>query len=220
MKTAASLSTGALGALLLGLAVSPTVAAEENPYALPDGTWVSLSGRAIDARADAFTLDYGDGTVLVEMDDWDWYEESGEVLEGDKVTVYGEIDDSFFDTARVEAGSVYVENLGTYFYQPSAADEEGAADELDSWITADPIEVGDVDVRGEVTGVNDESFTIDTGYRQVTVDTSELGYDPLDEKGFISVDKGDYVSVSAELESDFFDSGQIQADYLVVLEND
>jgi hypothetical protein len=57
------------------------------------------------------------------MDDWDWYAEGKNLIDGDKVTVYGRIDDDFFETTSIEASSVYVESLGSYFYA-SAADEE------------------------------------------------------------------------------------------------
>jgi hypothetical protein len=38
-------------------------------------------------RADAFTLDYGRGQILVEMDDWDWYQEGYNLVAGDHVIV-------------------------------------------------------------------------------------------------------------------------------------
>ena len=40
------------------------------------------------ALPDSFTLDYGDGTITVEMDKWKWYENNEETIEGDRVTVY------------------------------------------------------------------------------------------------------------------------------------
>lgn len=218
------LTTSSVVAITAGLFAAPVLAAtdrvNENPYTQPDDTWVSLSGKAIDTSADTFKLDYGDGVITVEMDDWDWYEESREVVENDKVTVYGEIDDTFFDTARIEAASVYVESLGTYFYGPTAADEEGTGDEDDYWLTGEPIESGEIDVRGTVSSVGEEKFTIDQGASKLTVDTDDLAYNPLDSQGYVRINEGDYVSVSGEMDDDFLESRLLEADYAVVIEDD
>ena len=52
--------------------------------------------------ADDFVLDYGSGTILVEMDDWDSYGDAYGLMDGDRVTVFGRIDDDFFEVAKVE----------------------------------------------------------------------------------------------------------------------
>ena len=114
-------------------------------------------------------LDYGGGLVTVEMDDWNWYEEFGETLPGDKVTVYGAVDDDTFENTKIEANSVFVENLGTQFYA-NAADEE-SVDDLDVAPVV-PIVVGDLTLTGTVTSVDGREFTIDTGAQEMTVDTT------------------------------------------------
>ena len=210
---------GALVALLAtAVAVPATAQDDPNPYLLPDETWISLSGKAVDIQFDSFTLDYGEGTVIVEMDDWDWYNENRAVLEGDNVTVYGKVDDDLFETTTIEASSVYVENLGTYFYA-SAADEE-YVDDYDYWIVAAPIVVGQVTVRGTVAEVDGREFTIDTGARELTVDTIALGYNPLDDKGFQQIDVGDYVSVTGTMDNDLWEGRELTADYVVTLLDD
>jgi len=128
MKETLSLSMALIAGICLFALSAPAMAQapddKPNPYLMPDDTWISISGTAVDPQAASFTLDYGEGTVLVEMDDWDWYGEAGGILDGDKVTVYGEIDDDFYELTSIEASSVYVESLGTYFYANSD-DEEG-----------------------------------------------------------------------------------------------
>jgi uncharacterized protein YdeI (BOF family) len=101
------LSTGALLAF-------PAMA--EDPYAKPDDTWISISGTVDTVRPDSFTLDYGKGVITVEMDDGDRDADAYKLLKGDKATVNGKIDDDLFETRSIEAGSVYVESLDTYFY--------------------------------------------------------------------------------------------------------
>lgn len=54
--------------------------------------------------------------ITVEMDDWDWYAEGAALSEGDRVTVYGFIDDDFYELRSIEASSVYVDDFNTFFY--------------------------------------------------------------------------------------------------------
>ncbi|MDX1593585.1 MAG: NirD/YgiW/YdeI family stress tolerance protein [Gammaproteobacteria bacterium] len=206
--------------VLAALAAMPVAGQNDqpNPYLMPDESWISLSGQAVDVRDESFVLDYGEGTVIVEMDDWDWYNENRLILENDNVTVYGEIDDDLFETTKIEASSVYVENLGTYFYA-SSADEEDVAD-YDYWVVADPIEPGKVTVRGTVHEIDGREFTINTGLREVTVDTVTLGYNPLDDRGFHRIEKGDYVSVTGEIDNDLFEEREVMADAIVTLRDD
>ncbi|HMB69874.1 MAG TPA: hypothetical protein VKU85_11200, partial [bacterium] len=149
------------GALALAT-VAPVLAGDKNPYAQPDDSWISLSGTVTDARADSFRLDYGDGVITVEMDDWDSYGDAYGLMDGDNVTVYGAIDDDLFETTTIEASSVYVESLNTYFYA-SAADEEGGFDHV-YWPVVDPIVVSSLSLRGQVTEVDESAreFTVDT----------------------------------------------------------
>lgn len=218
------LTTCSVVAIMVSAFAAPAVAAsdsaKDNPYTQPDGTWVSLSGKAIETEADTFKLDYGDGVITVEMDDWSWYEDPGEILEGDKVTVYGEVDDAFYDKARIEAASVYVESLGTYFYGPSSTDEEGVGDENDYWLSGEPIDSGGIDIRGTVSSVSEEAFTIDQGASKLTVETGDLDYDPLDDQGYVRINTGDYVSVSGEMDDDFLESRMLEAQSVLIIEDD
>lgn len=190
-------------------------AENESPYLAPDGSWITLSGKVTSTTADTFMLDYGRGLVTVEMDDWDWFEESGEVLPGDNVTVYGEVDDDTFEGAKLEASSVYVESLGTYFYA-SAADEESFND-LD---VAPTVVVGQMIVTGTVKSVTGSEFTIDSGVQEMTVDTALMPYDPMDDEGFQQIEVGDLVSVTGDVEDDTFETSEILADTVVTLEDD
>jgi uncharacterized protein YdeI (BOF family) len=198
------------------LAITPVATlAAENPYLAEDGSWITLSGKVTSTTADTFMLDYGKGLVTVEMDDWDWFEESGEVLPGDEVTVYGEVDDDTFESAKIEASSVYVDSLGTYFYA-SAADEESFTD-LD---VAPTIDLGQIILTGTVTGVNGTEFTIDSGDQKMTVDTALMPYDPMDDEGYQQIEKGDQVTVTGDVDVDTFDAAELMADTVVTLDDD
>ncbi|KXS52788.1 MAG: Uncharacterized protein AWU57_2828 [Marinobacter sp. T13-3] len=198
------------------LAVAPAVTmAAQSPYLASDGSWITLSGKVTSTTADSFKLDYGDGLVTVEMDDWDWFEESGETLPGDEVTVYGEVDDDTFESAKIEASSVYVDSLGTYFYA-SAADEESVTD-LD---VAPTIDIGQLVLTGTVTSVDGTEFTIDSGDQKMKVDTALMAYNPTDDEGYQQIEKGDQVTVTGDVDVDTFDAAELMADTVVTLDDD
>jgi hypothetical protein len=54
----------------------------------------------------------------------------------------------------------------------------------------------------------------------VTIETHELPYDPLDEEGYQRIERGDYVNVTAHLESDFFEGQEIVAAHITTLYDD
>jgi len=150
------------------------------------------------------------------MDDWDNWGEAYAILEGDAVTVYGRVDDDLFELTSIEASSVYVQDLNTYFYA-NPADEES----LWQWNVVGPIVLGQTTVRGTVTAVDvfSEEFTIDTGFNQISVDASELAYSPLDNVGFQQVEPGDRVSVTGIIDREFFDGPELVADLVVTLQD-
>jgi uncharacterized protein YdeI (BOF family) len=199
-------------ACVVGVFVTaPTMAAD--PYERPDDTWISLSGTVEEVSADSFTLDYGKGIVTVEMDDGDRDADAYKLMQGDKVTVTGKVDDDLFETTTIEASSVYVENIGTYFYA-SALDEE----DVDTFVTVTvPVVISSVVVQGTVTKVDDDEFTVDTGAREVRVDVDQMAYNPLDDEGYQKIEVGDRVSVTGHMDDDLFEGRELMADSVVTL---
>lgn len=197
------------GLLTLILAM---IALAEDPYALPDETWITINGEVRSVSPDEFVLDFGEGNIVVEMDDGDRDADAYVLLEGDRVTVNGRIDDGFFETTTIEASSVYVEKLGTYFYA-SSVDEEG-----DLVAVVEPVVVSAAVIRGTVTEVNDDEFKLDTGAREITVETEDMLYDPLDDLGYQKIDVGDRVSVVGEMDYDFLEGQEFVATSIVTLD--
>lgn len=195
----------------LSLSTLGLVAAEENPYQKKDGSWISLSGTVTSVSPDAFNLDYGEGLVVVEMDDWDLDADGYKLLEGDNVTVYGAVDDDLFETTSIEASSVYVKGLNTYFYA-SAVDEET----LPAAATVPYVDY-DLQLTGEVTMVTGREFTIDTGVREMTVDTIALPYNPLDDEGYQKIEVGDRVSVTGDIDIDWWEEKELMAESVTTL---
>jgi len=207
-----------IGTLFTALLAVPAMAqdnGDENPYQKADDTWISIDGTVESVSPNTFDLDYGNGEITVEMDDGDRDADAYKLIAGDKVRVSGMIDDDFLEQRTIEASSVYVENLGTYF-TASAVDEE------DVFITyTTPVTVSDTVVQGTVTDVDadDDEFTLNTGLRRITVETEEMAYDPLDDEGYQKIEAGDRVSVSADIDYDLFEGSELVANTIVTLFN-
>lgn len=210
LKRTLSLITATLPLMFAGHAL-----AESNPYAQGDDTWVTLSGTAVDTQKDGFTLDYGAGLVQVEMDARFSTRDAQVVNEDNKVTVYGRIDDDLFEKATIEADSVFVENSRTYFH-PVPADEE-AVERFDMSPLI-PVQEGDISVSGTISSIDGRTFTITaTGGRGVTVDTSELHYNPLDRRGQQQLNVGDYVTVHGRMDERTLAQREFTAKHIIAL---
>lgn len=200
----------AAGAVVASTAANP-LAAQDSPYTAPDDSWISIDGTVQDVMPDAFTLDYGESYVTVEMDDYDRDADAYALVEGDRVTVMGRIDDDLFERTTIEAASVYVEDIGSYFFA-SAADEE------DSFITITaPVHISRTVVQGVVTEVSDDEFVVNQGPAQVRVSTERMAYDPLDDEGYQQIDVGDVVTVTGQIDDDFFSENDLEADIITTL---
>lgn len=188
------------------------VALGQNPYQKADDSWITLSGTVTNTNPEGFQLDYGDGTMTVEMDAPDGDASGYRVAKGDKVTVSGVVDDDLFETASIEATSVFVEGLNTHFFASSAIDEEDLLVAVPT-----PVVVSRTMVVGTVTGVDGREFMVDTGASRFTVDTSQLGANLTDDQGFMQVEVGDRVSVVGDMDRDFFEGRELMADSVVSL---
>lgn len=177
--------------------------------------WINLNGEIVSASPSSFILDYGNGNVNVEMDDWDWYQEGRFLTPGDEVTVTGRVDDDLFHNRRIEASGVYVENLGTYFYA-NGADEE----ELLSSRAYVPSAPNYVDASGTVAAVEGREFTLSGAWGPLRVDTSAMSDNPLDAEGFQKIKQGDRVYVWGDLDLDRAENPELQAKGVVSLTPD
>ncbi|HKJ05241.1 MAG TPA: NirD/YgiW/YdeI family stress tolerance protein [Geopsychrobacteraceae bacterium] len=191
--------------LFIAMIFFATSALAVNPYVQPDNTWITISGTVKNVTADSFILDYGSGTIIVEMDDGDRDADGYKLLNGDKVTVNGKIDDDFFEKTSIEASSVYVESIGTFFFA-SAEDEEDYNVNL-----VTPIIVSTSVVQGVVTKVENHGFTINDGEKSLDIDVSEMAFDPLDDKGYLKIDVGDLVRVTGTMDDRFFTDRELVA---------
>lgn len=186
---------------------------EKNASRSADGEWLSLTGEVKEVRGDAFTLDYGQGEIAVEMDDYDWYNENV-VKKGDRVTVTGRMDKDFVHERKVEASSVYIKPLGAYFFASAADEEDGYYAALvdfpedDEWVS----------FAGKVARINGENLILDTGLIEFDVDAGNLGYDPFDREGLGRIEVGERIVVSGRMDdADLFDDREIEATSITTL---
>lgn len=183
----------------------------QDPYEQEEDTWISIDGTVDAVSPNMFTLDYGDGVITVEMDDADRDATAYELMQGDRVTVSGMIEDEFFQARTIDANSIYIENLGTYFY---SSDRE----QDDTFVNVGtPVMVGRTFLQGTVTEVDDEEFTLQVGMSSITVEVEEMPYNPLDEDGYQRVQVGDMVTVSGDMDTDLFEGTEFVAETLVVI---
>lgn len=187
---------------------------QSNPYMRADNTWISIDGTVETVLSDSFALDYGPGTITVEMDDSDRDAEGYKLRSGDKVRVSGRVDNQLFADTTIEASSVYVENLGTYFFASSADEEERAL--TSTW----PLQVSSTTLRGTVMNIDEESFTVSSPGGEIKVETDRLAYDPLDGAGYQRIEAGDVVMVTGNMDTEFFDTQRELAARSVVVLHD
>lgn len=198
---------------LLGVLIALPAAAQD-PYSKPDNTWISIDGTVKTVARNMFTLDYGDGMITVEMDDSDRDADAYVLDPGDKVTVFGKIDDDFFEATTIEAASVYVEKLGTHFYA-SSMDENDRPFTFGAF--SPPVIVSSSILRGVVTDVNNNHFTLNTGSRAIDVNVAEMSYNPLDDEGYQQIDTGDRVWVSGKVDHNLFSGRQFLAESVEII---
>lgn len=177
----------------------------------PDESWITLSGKVQSVQDGSFTLDYGTGMVTVEVTDWGRFGDLRDRLSGKQVSVQGEVDDDLFGATRLEASSIYVKDLHTYFF--TRAREEDAVFWFD---LTRPGEDPDATLRGTVTSAGNGAFTVDTGQQQIRVDTTAL----RDAERRKPLQEGLLVRVTGDLASDFLTSREMTATSVMILQPD
>jgi len=184
--------------------------------ATQDGKWVSMTGEITAIMNDEFMLDHGDGLVVVEMDDWLGAEDISQLNSGNQVEVTGEVDHDMMEARTIEAARVYSEATDTFYYA-SPIDEEAGLGLNRTIVPGFTLPESAVTVAGEVTAIDGRMLTLDLGQSEVTVDTTELPYNPVDKVGFPQVQTGDMIQASGNLIASFFQEGVVEAEALTMI---
>lgn len=208
-----------MGVVFAGsLALASGAALAASPKQQPDDSWVSVSGIIQSATEDAFVLGYDDRQILIEMDKESRFSEADWLEEGNRVDVYGQMDDDFFERPSIEAYSVYGYDTGSYYFSSEADDDMEAT--MVTYLLTPPasFKEGDtVTVSGQVTAMESGEFMLSTAAGSIEVDVSGLSDNPLDAEGTRHIRAGDYVAVTGPVDDGLFSAKEINADAVVVL---
>lgn len=197
-----------ISAAVLGSSVSAQTAM--SPMDKADREWIRVTGHISNVTPQGFRIDYGDGSLPVEMDGFLPTSTQG-MRNGDWVTVSGRIDDSMWERRTIEASSVYNSRMQERLWA-NAADEEG---DYTRFSMIDVPEEGEwLGVTGQVVSVdhtNDE-MVVDVGSRTMQVDLTDMG-------AAVLADRGDRVSVYGQLDdADLWDAREIDASSVIILQ--
>ncbi|MDC8832264.1 hypothetical protein [Alteromonas gilva] len=193
------------------------MADNHKPSDMKDRAWATFSGEVTSVNPDSFMLDYGEGSLLVEVDDGDYDNDAYKLFKGDDVTVTGRIDKNLFADTTLEASGIYVKGLNTTFFSSALDEEDYPLVYTTSYV---PMELDTVTLVGNVIYTNDltDNVTIMMGGDELEVDVSDLGYDPLDDEGWLKIAAGDRIQVSGTLDEGFLDDYELVADTLTKLD--
>ncbi len=181
-------------------------------------TWITLTGEVTDVDSQFFTLDYGDGTVFVELHDTDLDADAYEALEGEDVMVTAKLDDGFFTGERIIAQSVFVDDMETTYLADEV--DQHSADMYLSAASALDIDDEEMILVGTVKSIGKQSLQLEVGDATLTVKLDDLDdMPPLDDDGKLSLMKGERVRVTGELEEEFFNSFTVEAEGLMKMKS-
>lgn len=209
------LSIGTAAAVSLLATALPAAAGDRQEVkSAVEGELLTLTGKVASVSGDRFTLDYGENDIVVEMDDYDWFNENA-VARGDKVTVTGRMDKDFHEARKIEASSVYVDSLNEYFYANAADEEEG----LYVQVLNDTLQDEDwVSLTGTVKRIDGENLVLDTGAYEYDIDANGLAYNPFDASGEERIEVGERLVVFGRMDdADLFDDREIEASSITTL---
>ncbi|WP_334018248.1 hypothetical protein [Alteromonas sp. S015] len=180
-------------------------------------TWITLTGEVSSVDSKFFTLDYGDGSIFVELKDTDLDSRAYANMKGEDVMVTARLDDGMFSSERLIAQSVIVDGMDTVYLADSV--NQASADLYLS--TASNIEFDDEEMVlvGTVKSIGKEVIQIAVGDTTLTVELDELESAPVDSEGYLTLIEGERVRITGELEDDFFNRFIVEADTLTKMKS-
>lgn len=185
-----------------------------------DGSTVTLTGTVQKVDGHDFVMRHGRENIEVELEGWNWNKPDLEkhLKVGQRVTVTGEVDDDWFDEKELEAQNIYLDTEQVYFY---TVDINPAYVQATRDVEKRRMARGDMQdgsyysVRGDIKKIDGDDIVLAANNRNYRVNLDELGYNPLDNQGLQRLSVGDRVWVSGEIDDNFFDGKEIDADVIV-----
>ena len=168
------------------------------PWQKEDGEWITIAGSVSEAGLDQFTLNYGEGEIVVEMDDFDRQMEALHFKPNDQVIVTGKIDHDKGQRRTIEAGSVFVENIQQSFFA-SAEDEEDQSLARLRQNTAGKKGTLFIGTLSQVMP-KQSVVTLNTGYQKFQINTARLLGKKPGKKEEVQLRNGQRVAIFAQPE--------------------
>ena len=194
-------------AALLASTISAQTAA---PAPAKERDYLSITGTVVSTQPKSFHLDSGKGIIVVVVPDWSWLRGERKLIDDHRVKVYGRIEGAGKGERRIVATGVYDEDLGTY-YDVVARDP---ADRPGLQTMTQPMAAGQIEVAGRVASVAGREIVLMSGTR---IDTRNLHYDPLDDKGYPQIGPGDMIKASGYLAKDILEGTEVVATWIIEL---
>lgn len=183
--------------------------------AFASGEFVTISGKVSKVEADSFNLMSQGRKIIVGTYGNNWDADGFRLVKGDVVIVTSKIDQDFIKNKKIEADSIYVKSLKTYFYKKDKSDEATPFLSANLYNQDKLPESTSIELQGEITDVNERNITVNTGFRKVLVSTKEMNFNPLDKVGLTRVKKGDQVKVTGVISDSFFQGKGVSAGFLM-----
>ncbi len=184
---------------------------------LTDGTYVSLYGEVGKITdGDEFKLVTADGTIDVDTNDY-WpalfNNEATEYLKkGDKVAVVGKVDKNYFTNKEIDA--IKISYQTTDNSRDYVSKELGFTNNLAD-ITS--YETDNISLSGKVIQLNEDEEEFTLKYDAAAEDTIRVDYSDLDlEDNVLKV--GDYVVAYGDVEKDWWETRELEAEKLAKVE--
>jgi len=218
MASAVSLSTGVLA--------DQQEDADLSAYS--DGDPIIVTGMIQTVGEDEITLNHGGKKLEVEFTEWPWEDRdmANYLNVGQKVTVSGQVDKDWLSSNEVEANNIYLDDHYVYYYWVDSSpaytlslDQNNNREENDgAGQSISEMEDGALlSASGEITAIDDREFTLKSGKDTFTVDTMDLGYNPMDDLGLQQLSIGDRVYVIGNIDDEFFSGKELSADAIITL---
>lgn len=188
--------------------------------AVPHNTYLVLSGvvRQLGERGN-FVLDHGNGSININTAGWDWsaLEDNHGLKPGDNVTVSGVVRDNEYTGRQFMAETVQLHNQYTYFFEDGKEALPTNAPDIDS--AAGVTEGMYVSITGTIISHNPKKaeFVLRTKTSDITIDISDIDRKPFDNQGNLQLKDGDHVRVYGEVDDDFLEDHEFEADRIIIL---
>ena len=165
-----------------------------DPHAQAEGTWIGITGEVESTSSEGFVLDYGPGTIKVQLEANS--DKQRKFLKDEQVRVYGVMEDGFFSGKTIRAHAVYVESLKQY-----VCTTEGAETKCASFA---PAIFSGVVVHGRVTKADADKIEIESGDESLAVDLSALKGEGTASATRPAPQVGDVVTVLGHMDEGIF----------------